>query len=703
MLFLFASAAAASVAAATAAPAPAAPDGEDPQAERQLDEEIVVTGRQEAPYRAQVVQVGAFRNQSALDTPANVAVITRAMLDDQGAKGLDDALRNTPGITQQSTSPTTSNNFAARGVLLNARTNYRLNGALQIINLGPIPVENKQRVELLKGVSALYYGLSTPSGIVNVVTKRAGDRPVTSLYVDGDAEGSVGGGFDIGRKLGAGDAIGIRINAYGSHIETPIDGVNGYRYLASGAFDWQASDRLSFKLDVEHYRRATDEPGGITLPTAINGVITLPEIPNPHNRYAPVNAPYRTWVTNALGRMDYRLAGTWSVRVEGGYANTRRQRMIANIGKTNLVTGAGTIAATYTPDQEYANLYWRAELAGEAQTLGIRHELLLGYARNRQVQEDQHPQSYAAVKQNLYAPLALPLSALTLTTVRLTAGSVNIDTGLYAMDQAHIGEKLLVIAGVRHVDYRTRTSNTDFALRTWTPTGALVLRPTPKTSLYFSYIEGLESAGTAPDGTTNAGSVLPAVRSRQLELGARAEAGGMLLSLGWFRINRGLAYTDLATNTYVVNGRALHQGIEASVQGTIVPTVSVALAGQYLVARQRQTGVAAQDGKLVDNAPRWSGSAFVNWQPVGALPLGLNAGVYYTGKRFTDVLNQGVLPAYATLSLGASYRLALAAGRTMTLRANADNVTNTRYWATGGSTLYVGAARTLRLSAAVSF
>lgn len=50
---------------------------------------------------------------------------------------------------------------------------------------------------------------------------------------------------------------------------------------------------------------------------------------------------------------------------------------------------------------------------------------------------------------------------------------------------------------------------------------------------------------------------MPAVRSRQWEVGARAQAGGLMLSLGWFRINRGLAYTNLASNTYVVNGRAL--------------------------------------------------------------------------------------------------------------------------------------------------
>ncbi|HEX7741830.1 MAG TPA: Plug domain-containing protein, partial [Sphingobium sp.] len=152
------------VAASSVAPLAATPSGE-PQVERRLDEDIIVTG-QRPTYKTEVVQVGAFRNQSIMDTPATIAVIPRSLLDAQGSIGLEDALRNTPGITQQSTSPTTSGNFASRGVLMNSRTNYRLNGALQINSLSTVPIENKQRIELLKGVSALYYGLATPSGIV---------------------------------------------------------------------------------------------------------------------------------------------------------------------------------------------------------------------------------------------------------------------------------------------------------------------------------------------------------------------------------------------------------------------------------------------------------------------------------------------------------------------------------------------------------
>ncbi|MGF7148156.1 iron complex outermembrane receptor protein [Sphingomonas zeicaulis] len=695
-------AAAAAAQSAAPAPGPAAEQGAGGETvERKLDEEIIVIG-QRPTFKTEVVQVGAFRNQSILDTPSSIAVIPKALLDAQGATGLEEALRNTPGVTQQATSPTTSNNFVNRGVLIQARTNYRLNGALQIINLSPVPIENKQRVELLKGVSALYYGLSTPSGIVNVVAKRAGDRPVTNFYVNGDAEGSIGGGLDIGRTLGPDDQFGVRLNGYASHIETPIDGVNGYRYLASGAFDWQVSERLSLKLDVEHYRRATDEPGGIALAAAR----LLTEIPDPHHRYAPVNAPYRTWSTNILGRADYALGGSWSLRAEAGVSQSRRQRSRADFSFTSTITGPttgiGRISGNYTPDQSYRNEYLRAELAGKLDTFGISHELLFGVARNRQIQKDQNQRSYTAVAQNIYDPVDISFDDLVFTTTRLQPGSVNIDTGLYALDIAHVGEKILLIGGVRRVIYDTEEAGDDYTIKTWTPTAGIVFRPTPKTSLYFTYIEGLESAGTAPAGTENEGDILRPVVSKQIEAGGRVEVLGALASLAYFRIDRALGYIN-TDNLYVVDGTAIHEGVEASLQGNLTPQLSVAIAGQYLKATQRDTGVAAQNGLRVDNTPRWGGSVFVEYRPEALPDFGINGGVYHTGLRYADALNTFELPAYTTYSLGANYKLRLDGDRAITFRVNGDNITNKRYWSTGGSVFYVGLARQVRFSASMDF
>ncbi|MDR6788511.1 iron complex outermembrane receptor protein [Sphingomonas sp. BE138] len=692
---------------AQAVTADATPQRDEPALDEEAGDgrDVLVVGQRSAGLRADTVQIGAFRNRALLDTPATVAVMTRALLDAQGAQGLEDALRNTAGVGQQSTSPITTNSFVSRGVFINPRTNYRLNGALQIVNMGPIPIENKQRVEMLKGVSALYYGLSTPSGIVNVVTKRAGDRPVTQVQLTGDAEGSYGGGVDIGRRFGT---VGVRLNGYAGHLEFPIDCVDGRRAMASGAFDWQATARLSLKLDLEYYRRATDEPGGIRLPDAvgavrgIGGTIALPDIPDPHRQLAPRDAPYVTWVNNVLARGDYDLGGGWGIRVEGGRAQARRDRAQSNLERIDLATGEGVLVSVQTRDQDYRNTYVRTEVSGALGTFGIRHELLFGYTRNRQVQTDQTRQSFRNVAQNLYAPRSIAFDTLVPSSVRIGAGSVNVDSGLYLMDTAHLGERWLAIAGVRHVDYATEAGAQDFTIRTWTPTAALVFRPTARSSVYATYIEGLESAGTAPDGTANAGDVLAPVRSRQYELGTRIEIAGAIASLAGFVIDRGLDYAD-ARNVQVVDGRALHRGVEASLQGQLRPGLSLLLSGQYLDAVQRRTGNAAQNGKQVENTPHWAGSAFVEYRPARLPDLSLSAGAYHSGRRWSDPQNRALLPAYTIYSLGASYGWTLAGGARMTARVNADNLLDARYWATGGTTLYAGLGRTVRASLTLDY
>ncbi len=428
-------------------------------------------------------------------------------------------------------------------------------------------------------------------------------------------------------------------------------------------------------------------------------------IPNPHARYAPDNAPYRTWSTNLLGRVDYAIADNWSVRAEAGLATSRRQRSRADFSFTDaasVATGAGRIAGSYTPDQEYRNEYVRAELAGKLPTFGIEHEILFGFARNRQVQEDQNQRNYTARPQNFYNPLDIDFSDLEFTSTRFLAGSVNIDTGFYMLDIAHITDNLTVIGGVRRVLYDTEEATGDFRMKAWTPTGGVVFKPTSKSSLYFTYIEGLESAGTAPAGTINEGDILRPVLSKQIEAGGRLEILGALASIAYFRIDRGLGYID-AANMYVVDGRAIHEGVEGSLQGNLTPNLSVALAGQYLKATQRDTGVAAQAGKRVNNTPRGSASLFAEYRPPVVPGLGVNAGMYYTGMRYADALNIYEMPAYTTYSLGANYKLRLENDQTITLRVNGDNVTNKRYWATGGTVFYVGLARQVRFSASMDF
>lgn len=91
--------------------------------------------------------------------------------------GLLDALRNTAGVSPSQTSTTVYSNIAIRGISVENRSNYRLNGILPIVNLVDLPLEDKDRVEVPKGASALYYGFTTPAGIVNLTMKRPTLQP----------------------------------------------------------------------------------------------------------------------------------------------------------------------------------------------------------------------------------------------------------------------------------------------------------------------------------------------------------------------------------------------------------------------------------------------------------------------------------------------------------------------------------------------
>ena len=159
---------------------------------------VTVESSSTSGFVANTVEAGTFRGANILEVPATVNTVTRDVFELQGAAGIYDVLRNTAGVTRQQNGGDTFDQLVIRGIAVENRTNYRLNGSLAIPNVSEIPMENKERVEVLKGASALYYGFTTPAGIVNLVTKRAGSTPVSTVGLGIDDKGSLQASADIG-------------------------------------------------------------------------------------------------------------------------------------------------------------------------------------------------------------------------------------------------------------------------------------------------------------------------------------------------------------------------------------------------------------------------------------------------------------------------------------------------------------------------
>ncbi|NJO12450.1 MAG: TonB-dependent siderophore receptor, partial [Gammaproteobacteria bacterium] len=598
-------------------------------------QEIVVTADRPNSFAADLVQAGTFRGAALIDTPLTVNVLTRELLDAQQVTQLYDALRNTAGVTSAQLNNALYSNMAIRGIVVENRGNYRLNGALPIINLIDLPIENKERVEVLKGVSALYYGFTTPSGIVNLTSKRPPAERVLDATVFANRFGSVGGHVDYGQQFADG-RFGVRVNALWADLDIGLDHSSGDRSFGSVAADWAATDTLKFEVDLERIDKTYSEPTTYFVATPMSGAPILPPLPNPEKNLGGEWMQGDGYENNALLTARWRVARDWELSASGGRSYLDRNRYFSQFQNYNLGTGNGTVQVTLTNGNINENNNYRGELSGAFFTGPLKHELTLGFTQNkREAEVTTNPT--ATYAQNLYDPVEPAEIALPARVVR-TANEID-DQGLYLFDRISYREWLQLLVGVRQTDYESQTLTLATGARAryeadeTTPAFGLVIKPREGLSFYGTYIEGLEEGGVAGPTTVNAGEILPPNTSEQFELGIKAEFGRTLATLGYFDIDRASAFVNTAINRFVQDGRTSYKGFEFSLSGEITDSLSVYATAMSLDATQERTANAALAGLRPENTPEFTGTRY-STNSVPVVPgLAVSGGVFHTGDR----------------------------------------------------------------------
>jgi iron complex outermembrane receptor protein len=676
---------------------------------QETDEKILqtvkVTAARADGFVPTTVEAGSFRGADIMEVPSTVNVVTREVLELQAAGGLYDAVRNTAGVTRQQNGGETWDQLVIRGIAVENRTNYRLNGSLPIMNFGQVPMEDKERVEVLKGATALYYGFTSPAGVVNFVTKRAGATPVTTVGMTVDQNGTAVATADVARRFGEQQQVGVRINAAGGTLGSYLDDVgNGNRRFVSAALDWRVNARLRLAADLEYDKRRVTEQVGITLPTAVNGVITLPATVDPKRLVGPDWAKFETETKNALLRADYALSDNWALTVEGGHSETARDRALPIFRFTNnaaIATGAGRITGNLQHSVLDSTML-RAELAGTVTTGPVKHDVTFGVNRTDKGQDPIYQATFTIPSQNLYNPT--PVTNYTVSaysTTPTTAGLETRDSGAYAIDRMTFSPHWQAVAGVRSVKYKSDQGTNHYDVSKTTPMAALIYKYTDDLSFYVSGSQGLEEGETAPTGTANANQRLAPGVSRQKELGARWRmpgAGGTLVQASLFEINRPGYYTN-AANIYSADGEQHFRGLELSTQGKLTPQLSWQTSAQFIDPEFRDIG-AAYNGKLPENAAKRTASAFLSYELDAVPGLSFNGGAYYTGSRPVNDLNQAFLGGATLFSVGGRY-VTTVMGKRTSVQLNVENAGGKEYWAGAGTRLSSGAPRLIKLGVKV--
>lgn len=695
--------------------------------------EVVVTGARAGLERA---AVGGFSESSLWETPASISAIDRTRMQDLSIRNATEAMRYDASVSDAYNAVGYAEQFSIRGFALDNNYSYRKDG-FAIPGDTQIPLENKERIEVLKGLAGLTAGVATPGGIVNYVTKRPTNTPLRSATVEVSERGTLYGTVDLGGRFDD-RRFGYRINAAAADLHSYVRGANGDRQFVSGAFDWQISPDALFQVDFDYQHKAQLTAPGYqlirneVLPSGVSARLLLND--------QPWARPVDTRDTNLGLRFEYKLADGWKALVAANKHWFKRNDYTA------FPYGCSNEGAGYYPgfcsNGDYDVYDYQSEgerktpwglqamLQGRFATGALRHELTVGASYSER-HDSFGDYVYDLVGySNIWHPLDTPHAGPDRVTGPVFERRSDQESALFAQDIVTITPQLTLHGGLRYVETKRRDweddrpvvhtagyvdSKDSFLL----PSVALVYNLNRDWNVYGSVSHGLQHGGIAPMETSNENQVLEPGRSKQFELGAKGSVRGVNLSASLFQIRQGLEYTDpnrtvavvvdgdtVQRHPYVRGGRETHRGIELSADGKLASNLQAGLSLMALNTRQDGTGDPTIDGKRVTDVPSVKSTAWIEYAVPQVPGLKVDANWQYSGKKAFDVENRVFVPDYHVFGLGAAWAMKLGVTK-VTLRARVDNLFDKFYWrdvtpALGGY-LLPGAPRTFRVSGQFDF
>ena len=611
--------------------------------------------------------------------PMTKAVTSGAELEQAAQEGYSEAIQKVAGVTPANSKGTANDSVTIRGIKLNLFANYRINGGLPVTGVITVPTEDKERIETLKGANALMFGVASPAGIINLVTKRAGDRDITNLAFAGNSFGQYGASVDLGKRFGPGKEIGLRVNASDTHYENGIRNAGGHGRFIGVGFDMRMTERLTLQADYEYYDRHVLEQAGISLLNPVHGIVPITPVPDPRKLLTGPWHIYSPETANQVVRLDYVINDSWKVLAETGRSDSSRSRYTVRIGSYDIVTGAnGVVNVNYTA-QEYKNAFSRVEALGKFNTWYFGHDLTLGVSKT--IRDAMNLYIFNGVlpqKQNIFDPIVLPIPT------NLRAGTPapfnsSQDIGIYGYDTVSLTQKWKLLLGIRHVKDREQSGTTVNVNQLNSPAYGMMYDLLPSLTVFGSYMEGLEAGGTAPATAINVNEILPPAISKQKEIGIRdSHIRGLSLSGSAFIITRANAVTDPVTRIFANNGDIEYRGIEATGSWNFLPRWTWNANGQFLKAKQ-VTPDPTFNGFWPENTPQKAGNTSLNWRPIWVPGLNITAGVSGIARRYVNNQQQGTIPGYALYFGGVGYTTRIK-GKRVAFQINADNLANRRYW-----------------------
>ncbi|MEC4049181.1 TonB-dependent siderophore receptor [Flavobacterium sp. SUN046] len=655
-----------------------------------LKEVIVTTKTKNQPT---VVRSGI----KPMDLPQSIQVITGAVIEQQQSVRLSDVVKNANGVYVGSARGGAQESFWSRGYDMTAnnmfKNGFRFNG-------GSIPeVASLDKVEILKGSSALLYGNVAPGGILNMVTK-------SPLFKKGGEIGMQAGSYDFYKPSldiygPLNQSIAYRFVGTYENSESFRNVVKKERYYVNPSFLFKLSEKSEIILQGDYLNDDwTPDFGTGSIGREVANI--------PRNTYLGAkwsNGNTKQATVSAL--VNHQLNSKWKFNFNSSYQNYIRtsegtERILPTTnGDWNRPLGKNKAVEEIFSQQ--------VSLQGNFNTGKIKHQLFTGIDIENSFADAYtfvfNPANYDLI--NIYNldlyPQSLDIQQATNTKIVKTETN---RYGIYAQDLISLTDKFKVLAGVRYSLQETKPITYDLVANTvvdetirndraFSPKAGLIYQPTKNTTLFTSY----SNSFTPNTGITIFNEALKPSLIDQYEIGVKNDFWKGILSTNvtvYQIVNSNLAQTaefnangTINTNTNVksLSGETTSKGIEFDITARPLPSLNIMAGYSYNNMEYSKTtgatGSFIEGDRLVrtpQNTANLSAFYTVSAGKLKGLSLGTMAN--YIGDRFggyNNTINQAASLGDRTIPLSGYTTIDFSMGYTwnkFSLLCKLSNITN---------------------------
>jgi len=590
-----------------------------------------VTGSADRGYQTANASGATKTNTPIIDLAFSIQELNPEFIQDVDPKDIYDAARYVSSVAR---GDTRVDSLTIRGFTA-ALSNDGLLYFGENILTDPANIE---RMEVIKGASAVLYGSAAAGGLINVIHKTANDERQDSLELETGSYSFYRGVLDSNIPiLKTGDTeLDYRLIVSGQDSRDYQDFYHVERYLISNNLDFKVGPNTDIKLRVDY-----TDLWGINNPSLTydyNGVL-LHESDSFYRGEPSIDWQHNHYLTAQL-TAEERFSEDWALKVSSSY----RREVFTNTPPTDPTQWVRY--EQIIPNIIDASID-EADLVGNFKIGPTKHQLLLGVFGS----VEQNPTGnyrYGPLTPNfnvinpVYGPGIYTVGPLVASALRVTF-SESYDWAVFAQDQITLLNDKLILTGGGREDYNQITNTNESPLATGqlttsqtytkaSPRFAALYKVTDGLSLYASYDQ---SFTPAPGTNSFAGAPFPPPTAVQRETGFKyAVLDGRISGSGSvFEIQRNNITTADPINPgfLVATGQVETKGWEVDSTAFITQHWQIFGGFGHYHNYDSIDTVPANIGEVFVGIPSWSMGAFTKYDFAGTWLNGFSVGLGVTG------------------------------------------------------------------------